>query len=129
MKTILPLAVALALAPVQLVWSQSPAQTPAQAAPAPPPCLPSGNTRYVCNVQVVEDMMVVPGGRWVIGSAMTAGAGGLYLIDTRTLTAHTPKIVMGKAQAPYDRYPGPPNRGLTSRRPAARQSRTARKSL
>jgi sugar lactone lactonase YvrE len=108
MKTILPLAVALALAPVQLVWSQPPAPAPAAAA-APPPCLPQGNTRFVCNVRVVEDMMIVPGGRWVAGSAMTDGAGGLYLIDTRTLVAHVPKIAMGKAEAPYGRCPGPPD--------------------
>jgi hypothetical protein len=105
MKTVLPLAFALALAPVQLAWSQAPAPPAA----APPPCLPEGQTRYVCNVLVVEDMMVVPGGRWVAGSAMTAGAGGLYLIDTRTLTAHPAKIVMGKPVAPYDRCPGPPD--------------------
>ncbi|MGZ3272152.1 MAG: SMP-30/gluconolactonase/LRE family protein [Caulobacteraceae bacterium] len=105
MKTVLPLAFALALAPLQPVWSQE----PAPAAAIPPPCLPSGGVRYVCNVQVVEDMMVVPGGRWVAGSAMAAGAGGLYLIDTRTLTAHPAKIVMGKAQAPFDRCPGPPD--------------------
>ena len=77
--------------------------------PIPPPCLPEGQTRYVCNVQVVEDMAVVPGGRWVAGSAMTAGAGGLYLINTRTLTAHPAQIVMGKAQAPFNRCPGPPD--------------------
>ena len=103
MKTVLPLAFALALAPVQLVWSQAPAQSPASSpapvAAAPPPCLPEGGVRYVCNVQVVEDMMVVPGGRWVAGSAMADGAGGLYLIDTRTLTAHPARIVMGKATA------------------------------
>jgi sugar lactone lactonase YvrE len=110
MKAILPLAFALALAPVQLVWSQSPPQSPAPAAAAaPPPCLPEGGVRYVCNVQVVEDMMIVPGGRWVAGSAMTAGAGGLYLIDTRTLTAHPARITMGKATAPFDRCPGPPD--------------------
>jgi hypothetical protein len=60
-------------------------------------------------VQVVEDMMVVPGDRWVAGSAMADGAGGLYLIDTRTLTAHPAKIVMGKAQAPFEHCPGPPD--------------------
>ena len=101
-KTALPLAILIALAPVQLVRAQAPAAPP-------PPCLPEGGIRYVCNVQVAEDMAVVPGGRWVVGSAMTAGAGGLYLIDTRTLTAHVPKIVMGKAQAPYARCPGPPD--------------------
>jgi len=104
-KTVLSLAFAMALAPVQLAWSQA----PAPAAALPPPCLPEGQIRYVCNVRVVEDMMVVPGGRWVAGSAMTDGAGGLYLIDTRTLTAHPAKIVMGKAEAPFDRCPGPPD--------------------
>ena len=103
MKAVLPLAFVLSLAPVQLVWSQAPAPA------APPPCLPGNNIRYVCNVLAVEDMMVVPGGRWVAGSAMTDGAGGLYLIDTRTLTAHPAKITMGKAQTPYEKCPGPPD--------------------
>lgn len=105
MKAVLPLAFVLALAPVQLAWSQA----PAPAAAPPPPCLPDGQTRYVCNVQVVEDMMVMPGGRWVAGSAMADGAGGLYLIDTRTLTAQPAKIAMGKPAAPFDRCPGPPD--------------------
>lgn len=94
-------ALALALAP--------PAHAQAPAPPIPPPCLPQDGVRYVCNVQAVEDMAVIPGGRWVAGSAMTSGAGGLYLIDTRTLTAHPAKIVMGKAQAPYNQCPGPPD--------------------
>ena len=115
MKTILPLAFVLALAPLQPVWALAPAanalmqQSDSAKKAAPPPCATEGKTRFVCDVQVVEDMMVVPGGRWVAGSAMTAGAGGLYLIDTRTLKAHTPKIVMGKAEAPFDRCPGPPD--------------------
>jgi hypothetical protein len=105
MKTVLPLAFALALAPLQPVWSQA----PAPAAAPPPPCVAEGKTRFVCDVQVVEDMMLIPGGRWVAGSAMTAGVGGLYLIDTRTLKAHPAKIVMGKAESPFDRCPGPPD--------------------
>ena len=101
-KTVLPLAFALALAPVQLVRAQAPAA-------AAPPCAAEGATRYVCDVQVVEDMAEAPGGRWVVGSAMTAGAGGLYLINTQTLKAHPANIVMGKAEAPYARCPGPPD--------------------
>src|ERR1700761_2534345 len=100
-KTVLPLAFALALAPVQLVRAQAPTAVA-------PPCVSEGMTRYVCDVPVVEDMAAVPGGRWVVGSAMTAGAGGLYLIDTTTLKAHPAKIVMGKPEAPYARCPGPP---------------------
>lgn len=100
-KVVLPLAFAMALAPVQLVRAQAPT--------AAPPCAAEGETRYVCDVQAVEDLALVPGGRWVVGSAMTAGAGGLYLIDTRTLKAHPAKIVMGKPAAPYARCPGPPD--------------------
>ena len=117
MKTILPLAVAIALAPLQPVWAQAPApaanalkqRSDSAKKASSPPCVTEGKTRFVCDVQVVEDMMIVPGGRWVAGSAMAAGAGGLYLIDTRTLKAHPAKIVMGKPEAPFDRCPGPPD--------------------
>ena len=84
MKTILPLAFALALAPVQLAWSQAP---PAPA--SPPPCLPEGSTRYVCNVLVVEDMMVVPGGAWdqasCTGASARAKARGRMVFMTHSL--------------------------------------------
>ncbi|MEI9892244.1 MAG: hypothetical protein WDN45_18890 [Caulobacteraceae bacterium] len=65
-KIALPLAVLLTLATLAPVRAQT--ITPAA---APPPCEPYASTRYVCDVQVVEDMMLAPGDRWVIGSAMT----------------------------------------------------------
>lgn len=107
-KTALPLVASFALS----VGLGSVAHAQAPGAAPSPPCEPFGSTRYVCDVQVVEDMMVAPGGRWVIGSAMTAGAGGLYLIDSRSLKAHPARIVVGKAQAPYNRCPGPPDTKL-----------------
>jgi len=103
-KTALPLAILLALAPVQIVRAQAPAPTAAA-----PPCVDDGQTRYVCGLPVVEDLAEAPGGRWVVASAMTAGAGGLYLIDTSTLKAHVAKIEIGKPQPPYARCPGPPD--------------------
>jgi hypothetical protein len=50
------------------------------------PCRTTGPLSYVCGVSNVEDMVQVPGTRWLIGSSMRLGkkamAGGdpLYLI-------------------------------------------------
>ena len=95
----LPLVLALMLAPAT---AQAQPGLPA----ASPACAPG---KFVCNVQVVEDMAAVPGGRWIVGSAMNAGAGGLYIIDSRTHTAKAAMIVMGKAEAPFADCPGPPD--------------------
>jgi hypothetical protein len=95
----LPLVLALVLAPAAARAQPGlPATSPA--------CAPG---KFVCNVQVVEDMAAVPGGRWIVGTAMNAGAGGLYIIDPRTHTAKAATIVMGKAEAPFADCPGPPD--------------------
>src|SRR5687767_15842695 len=55
------------------------------AAQAPPPvappadCSPAGTVQFVCGQQAPEDLVVVPGGQWVIAGAYS-GSGGLYLI-------------------------------------------------
>jgi aldose sugar dehydrogenase len=54
------------------------AQAPAPAA-APADCSPAGSVQFVCGQQAPEDLVVVPGGQWVIAGAY-AGSGGLYLI-------------------------------------------------
>jgi hypothetical protein len=87
---------ALALAP--LGFAQ--AQTPAPAA-APVPCTPNGKTGFVCGLSNVEDMVAIPGGRWILGSAMAAGAGGVYVIDARTHTAKAATLSFGPAQKPF----------------------------
>jgi hypothetical protein len=93
---ILPLVIAAALAP--LAAHAQPAKTE--------PCAPG---KFVCNVQVVEDMMATPDGRWIVGTAMTAGAGGLYIIDPRTHTARAADITVEKPAAPFADCPGPPD--------------------
>jgi hypothetical protein len=45
-------------------------------------CAPSGTVQFVCGPKNAEDLVAVPGTKWLIASGMTAGA-GLALIDTR----------------------------------------------
>jgi sugar lactone lactonase YvrE len=55
----------------------------AQAPPAPPAdCSPAGGMQFVCGLQAPEDLVVVPGGQWVVAGAY-AGRGGVYLIQAR----------------------------------------------
>ena len=51
-------------------------------------CGPSGGLNFICGVQAAEDLVLVPGTRWLIGSGMSAGS-GLHLIDTQAKTART----------------------------------------
>ena len=45
-------------------------------------CEPSGRVEYVCGIKNAEDLVVVPGTKWIIASGMAEGA-GLTLIDSR----------------------------------------------
>ncbi len=45
-------------------------------------CAPSGTVQFVCGPKNAEDLVAVPGTKWLIASGMTPGA-GLALIDTR----------------------------------------------
>jgi glucose/arabinose dehydrogenase len=70
----------LTLAMVMLVAGSVGTSAQAPPAPAPPPdCSPAGNVRFVCGQQAPEDLVVVPGGQWVIAGAY-GGSGGIYLI-------------------------------------------------
>jgi hypothetical protein len=56
-------------------------------APAPPAsCEPAGPIRFVCGQAGPEDLVIVPGNRWLVASAYGA-EGGLHLIDTRQATS------------------------------------------
>jgi hypothetical protein len=57
--------------------------TPAPAASA---CPPAGNLNFICGLDAPEDLVVVPGTRWMIASGMKAGS-GLYLVDTSEKSA------------------------------------------
>src|SRR5439155_11470739 len=48
-------------------------------------CAPSGGLSFICGLQAPEDLVLVPGSRWLIASGMVAGS-GLHLIDTQAKT-------------------------------------------
>src|SRR5262245_13476398 len=49
-------------------------------------CAPSGGLNFICGLQAAEDLVLIPGTRWLIASGMEAGS-GLHLIDTQAKTA------------------------------------------
>jgi hypothetical protein len=49
-------------------------------------CTPSGGLNFICGMQAPEDLVLVPGTRFLIASGMAAGS-GLHLIDTQAKTA------------------------------------------
>ena len=75
MKTLLSVAVASLLA-----GSFALAQQPAAS------CDPVGQLRFVCGQAGPEDLVAVPGSRWLIASAY-GPQGGLYLIDTQAASS------------------------------------------
>lgn len=91
----------------------SPAQAPA--AQARTDCAPQGAVQFICGKQRPEDLVVVPGNRWVVGSEFGGGSGGsggggsLYLVHVpdRVVSALYPSPRAGHRHA-VDRYPGCP---------------------
>ena len=51
----------------------------AQQPPTPPPCTNTADVQFACGLQAPEDLVVVPGGQWVVASSFSA-AGGINLI-------------------------------------------------
>src|SRR6266853_3213929 len=75
-------------------------------------CAPSGGLSFICGLQAAEDLVLVPGTRWLIASGMTAGS-GLHLIDTQAKTAGSLfSSSVSTARADKTRFagcPGPPD--------------------
>lgn len=73
-------------------------------------CAPSGGLSFICGVQNPEDLVLVPGTRWLIASGMAPGS-GLHLVDTRAKTvrnlysAEAPSARADRAR--YPNCPGP----------------------
>jgi hypothetical protein len=47
--------------------------------PTPPPCTDSGDVQFICGQQAPEDLVVLPGGQWVVAGSYS-GTGGINLI-------------------------------------------------
>ena len=86
------------------------AQLPAL--PPPPPCVPSvGEVQFVCGQQGPEDLVVVPGGQWVVAGAF-GGSGGINLIrvsDRTSAKAYPTASTKDALDAMYKSCPGAPD--------------------
>jgi hypothetical protein len=86
-------------------FAQAPAQTAA-------PCVQQGNTQYVCGQTAPEDLVLVPGGEWVIASVY-GGTGGIRIINTKdkstTAGYPAPSAREELDKKTYDTCPGPPD--------------------
>ena len=111
----IPFAAALgaALALAGLSSSPAPAQPQATAAPAAAPsCGPGAAETFICGVRNPEDLVLVPGTKWIIGSGLAvanqAGSGGLLMIDSVAHTAVRLPAPFGHARAPFKNCTAPP---------------------
>jgi sugar lactone lactonase YvrE len=81
-------------------------------AQAPAPCTPQGNVQYVCGLTSPEDLVLVPGGNWLIASEY-GGTGGIRVINvhdkTTTLAYPTAEAKDKLDKKTYDTCPGPPD--------------------
>jgi len=96
------------------VWvstSAAIAQPPPQPGP-PPPCVDAADVKFVCGQQGPEDLVIVPGGAWVV-TGVFGGAGGINLLrvsDRTTTKAYPSASAKDRLDAKtYDKCPGPPD--------------------
>jgi len=78
--------------------------------PAATPCAPAAGLAFICGLQNPEDVVLVPGTRWLLTSGMAPGA-GLTAVDTQAKTVRK-LYAPGTASARADRTrfatcPGP----------------------
>jgi hypothetical protein len=81
----------IALSLIALGCNRAPApdaEAPANEAAAAADCAPEGGLNFICGLQNPEDLVPIPGTRWLLASGMAAGA-GLNAIDTQAKTAQS----------------------------------------
>jgi sugar lactone lactonase YvrE len=87
------------------------AQQPPAAPPPPPECR-AADPAFVCGQQAPEDLVVVPGGQWVVASSYS-GSGGIYLVrtsDKMSTRAYPSETAKERLDAKtYDTCPGMPD--------------------
>ena len=74
-----------------------------------PACVPSNGLNFICGLQKPEDLVLIPGTRWLIASGMDQGA-GLHLIDTGAKRAQPLYASDTRARPDRNRFascPGP----------------------
>lgn len=94
----------------------APALLGSHLARAEEPCNPAGNVHFICGAMNVEDLVQIPGTKWIIGSGFAGGGapvGKLHLIDSQTkkwtalFPGAAPKMEFDKAA--YGGCPGAPD--------------------
>src|SRR6186713_1450216 len=90
----------------------------AQQPPSPPPCTDNGDIQFVCGQQAPEDLVVLPGGQWVVAGAFS-GAGGVNLIrvsdrvSTRAYPSPTVREMLDAKS--YKACPGAPDAAMKAK--------------
>jgi hypothetical protein len=104
--TLLAIVVAAALAPASPAFAQPQPPGP------PPPCVDAADVQFVCGQQGPEDLVVVPGGAWVVASVF-GGSGGVNLIrvsDKTSMKVYPAASAKDRFDAKtYAACPGPPD--------------------
>jgi hypothetical protein len=105
LATFLVCAAAATLMPARPASAQPPA-------PPPSPCVDAPGIQFVCGQQGPEDLVVVPGGAWVVSSAMS-GSGGINVVrasDRTTTKVYPAASAKNRLDAKiYNACPGPPD--------------------
>src|SRR5215471_4394136 len=95
-----------------LMIAAKPSSAQPQPPGPPPPCVDAADIRFVCGQSGPEDLVVVPGGAWVVASALV-GSGGINVIrvsdktSTKVYPAATAKDRLDAKI--YTTCPGPPD--------------------
>ena len=88
------------------------------APPAPPPCTAAGDVQFICGQQGPEDLVVLPGGQWVVAGSF-GGSGGINLIrvsDRTSVRAYpTPTTVDSLDARAYTSCPGAPDAAMKAK--------------
>jgi hypothetical protein len=102
----------LSLMSLMLLTTARPSSAQPPPAGPPPPCVDAADVKFVCGQQGPEDLVVVPGGAWVV-TGIFGGAGGINVIraSDRTSTKVYPAASAKERfdAKTYNTCPGPPD--------------------
>ena len=86
--------------------------------PTPPPCAAAGDVQFVCGQLAPEDLVVLPGGQWVVAGAF-GGTGGINLIrvsDRTSVRAYPSAGAVDALDAKiYKSCPGAPDAAMKAK--------------
>jgi hypothetical protein len=100
--TVVALAMLVACNRTQPSETEQSAPADAQGTQAAAGCAPDGGPDFICGLRNPEDLVLVPGTRWLLASGMEAGS-GLNAIDTQAKAARS-LFAGGLPSAPDVRY-------------------------